>query len=85
MKFPVYAVRDALIGYSMPVIRDNDAVASRAFEFDVTRSDSPYKVHPEHYQLYYIGTYDTDNGDICGDVPRMVVSANDFIIAKEYE
>ena len=79
MIFPMYAVRDSLIGFSMPVIRDNDAVASRAFEFDCNRDDSPYRSHPEHFQLYYIGDYDTDNGDIDPAVARLVCSASDFV------
>lgn len=79
MKFPVYAVRDSLIGFSMPVIRDNDAIASRAFEYDILRDDSPYKNHPEHFQLFHIGEYDTDTADIVSVAPRMVCSAVDFV------
>lgn len=79
MKFPVYAVRDSFVGFGIPVIRDNDAVASRSFEFDCNRSDSPYTVKPECYQLFHIGDYDTDTGDIIGCSPRMVISAADFV------
>lgn len=79
MKFPVYAIRDSLIGFSMPVIRDNDSVAARSFEFDILRDDSPYKNHPEHFQLFNIGDYDTDDGNILGCPPRMVCSAIDFV------
>lgn len=79
MKFPLYAIRDSLIGFSMPVIRDNDAIASRAFEFDILRDDSPYKNHPEHFQLFHIGEYDTDDGTIVSFSPRMVASASDFV------
>ena len=79
MKFPLYAVRYSLIGFSMPVIRDNDAIACRAFEFDITRDDSPYSNHPEHFQLFHIGEYDTDDGSIDPVAPRMVCSAIDFV------
>ena len=85
MKFPLYAVRDSLIGFSMPVIRDNDAVASRAFEYDYDRDDSPYKNHPEHFQLFHIGEYDTDDGTIVGCSPRMVTACTDFIVNKVKE
>ena len=79
MKFPLYAIRDSLIGFSMPVIRDNDAIACRAFEYDILRDDSPYKNHPEHFQLFHIGEYDTDTGVVDSCSPRMVASATDFI------
>lgn len=79
MIFPLYSVRDSLLGFSMPVIRDNDAVASRAFEFDINREDSPYKAHPEHFQLYKIGSFDTDTGSISVESPIVVASAVDFV------
>lgn len=79
MKFPVYAVRDSLVGFGIPVIRDNDSVAARSFEFDFSRTDSPYTIKPECYQLFHIGEYDTDDGNIIGCSPRMVASAADFV------
>lgn len=79
MKFPIYAVRDSYNGFGMPVLRDNDATASRAFEFDCTRSDSPYTVRPECYQLYIIGEFDTDTGNILSDTPTLICAATDFV------
>lgn len=79
MKFPVYAVRDSLIGFGMPLLRDNDSVASRAFEHDITRDDFPYKTHPQDYQLYRIGIYDTDNGVLEATPVELIASAIDFI------
>lgn len=82
MKFPLYAVRDSLVGFGMPIIRDNDAVASRSFEYDFNRDDSPYRVHSEEYSLFHIGEYDTDTGDISPLPPRLVVCASDFSIKE---
>lgn len=82
MKFPLYAINDDLIGFGMPVIRDNDAVASRAFEFDIMRDDSPYHHHPEHFKLFHIGEFNTDDGIISGCAPRLVVCASDFVKEK---
>lgn len=82
MKFPIYAVRDSLLGFSAPIIRDNDAVASRAFEFDCNRDNSPYRTHSEQFQLYHIGEYDTDTGDLCSSSPVLIASACDFIEKK---
>lgn len=79
MKFPIYCVRDSLIGFGIPVLRDNDSVASRSFEFDLTREGSPYSNHPEHFQLFRIGEFDTDDGSIVSSSPFLVASAIDFI------
>ena len=82
MKFPMYSVRDSYTGFGMPVLRDNDSSASRAFEFDCTRSDSPYSVRPECFQLYTIGEFDTDTGAVLSDTPTLIASAVDFVKEK---
>lgn len=79
MVINVYAIRDSLIGFSMPVLRDNDSVASRAFEFDCNLDKSPYSVKPEHYQLFRIGSYDTDTAEMFSESPVFIASAVDFI------
>lgn len=79
MKFPLYAVRDSYIGFSMPVIRDNDSVASRSFQFDCERDNSPYSTRPECFQLFNIGIYDTDSSVVESSSPVLVASAVDFV------
>ena len=74
MKFPVYAVRDSLLGFGFPMIRDNDAVASRAFEYDLKVDNSPYAHHPQDFQLYRIGEFDTENGNIKSESPTLIAS-----------
>ena len=79
MKFPIYSVRDSYRGFGILFLSDNDSTATRSFEFDCTRSDSPYSVRPECYQLYSIGEFDTDTGNIVSNSPIMISSANDFV------
>lgn len=78
MVIDVYAIHDSCLGYSMPILRDNDAVATRAFEYDVVQENSPYSLHPEHFKLFHIGTYNTDDGSIVSCEPRYICSATDF-------
>lgn len=79
MKFSVYCVRDSLLGFGFPVIRDNDAVASRAFEYDLKVDNSPYKHHPQDFQLYRIGEFDTESGEVISESPVLIASAIDFV------
>lgn len=79
MKFSVYAVRDSLLGFGMPIIRDNDAVASRAFDYDLNVDGNPMASHPEDFQLYRIGSFDTDTGIVDSETPVVIASAIDFV------
>lgn len=79
MVISLYAVRDSYLGYSMPIIRDNDSVASRAFEYDCLMENSPYKTRPECYSLFHIGFYDTDSSRVESIDPVFICSASDFI------
>lgn len=79
MIFSVYAVKDNLIGFTMPVIRDNDAIAVRIFDDECNADGSRYKTHPNDFALYYIGTYDTDNGIMQPETVRLVASATEFV------
>ena len=79
MVISVYCVRDSLLGFGMPILRDNDAVASRAFDYDLNIDGSPMASHPQDFQLYRIGFFDTDTGIIDSESPVLVASAIDFI------
>ena len=80
MTISVYCVRDQLIGYGIPILRDNDAVASRSFAYDINEvPNSPYKANPEHYQLFKIGEFDTVSGIINSIDPVLIVNASDLI------
>lgn len=78
MKFEVYAVRDSLIGFGLPLLRDNDAVASRSFEYDISNNEI-YKTRPQDYQLYKLGSFDTETGELEKCSPVLIASAIDFI------
>lgn len=79
MKISVYSYRDCLVGYGMPILRDNDAVATRAFKFDVNEDRSMFKSDPKDFQLFRIGEFDTDTGIIDSYDPVLIVNANDLI------
>lgn len=79
MVISVYCVRDSLLGFGMPILRDNDSVASRAFDYDLNVPNNPMASHPDDFQLYRIGSFDTDTGIITSESPVFIASASDFI------
>lgn len=78
----IYSIKDALTGYMNVTLEQNDASAIRNFEHAVTRVDSLFFSHPEHYSLYRVGTFDTTHGiaDIMDGAP--IASASDILVKK---
>lgn len=74
MKYDVYSVRDALVGFGFPVPMDNDAVAVRNFGETHKNVGSP-----EDFSLWKIGSFDTETGTIVSDLPSMLVQLTDVI------
>lgn len=64
MIYPVYAIRDAKVGFMSPTVDQNDASAARNFEHAVMNSASLMNSHPGDYALYRIGSFDTESGVI---------------------
>jgi len=82
MRHAVFAVRDTCIGaYNMPMFFQNRAAAVRALGDAVNRpkDDNMYYQHPEHYQLYYIGDFEDDNGELFPCVPVFVVDCQSLV------
>lgn len=67
----VYAVQDAKSGmFNAPIFLLSDGEALRAF-MDACRegSDSLLSKYPEDFNLFFIGTYDENEGILKGEVP----------------
>lgn len=78
MIYPLYSIRDSLVGYGIPFSCDNDAVAMRYFNQACSQPNSIYALNRNNFDLYSIGTFDTASGEIESAVPRYVCSANDL-------
>lgn len=78
MKYPIYVVHDALVGYQNPSIMHNDAFAMRNFSeaFDGVKNSSDYS-------LWKVGYFDTETGLIESMSPSLICRASDFIKESE--
>lgn len=78
MKLGVYCIRDRKTGFMSPNVDMNNVSAIRNFEHACMRDDSLFYSHPEDYELYKLGEFDTDSGVITASVeqPEFLVSAS---------
>lgn len=74
---PMYVVRDTMAGYKEPSLFPNDEVAERDFAIS-------FKEHPlkDYYQLWKVGTYDTESGTVIGIEPELRMKGVDIICKK---
>ena len=79
----VFAVRDTCVGtFLMPWYFQNAAAAVRALGDAVNKpgEDNQFFQHPEHYQLYDLGTYDDENGQfVLNPAPVFVVDCQSLV------
>lgn len=85
MEYPIYAIRDSKVGFMTPTVDQNDASAARNFEHAVMNSASLMNSHPGDYELYRIGTYETDSGEIHPEMPVHIASAFDVVVRSVKE
>ena len=64
MKLNVYAMRDKLAGYLQPTFEQSDEIAVRNFSFAINNKGTLLYAAAKHFDLYKLGTYDTDTGII---------------------
>lgn len=70
MKYPVFCIRDVKTGFMSPTIDQNVPAATRNFEHAVRNSASLMNSHPQDYQLFCIGEFDSDSGAL---TPKEVI------------
>ena len=77
-----FAVRDTCVGaYLLPMFFQNSAAAVRALGDAVNKpkDDNQFYQHPEHYQLYSIGSFNDDDGQFTPVVPVFIVDCQSLV------
>lgn len=75
----IVAVRDrAVDAFSRPFFVPTVGAAVRSFRDEVNKPDSPMYAHPEDYDLYEIGRFEDNTGELVPlDRPRQVAIGKD--------
>lgn len=76
MKYGLYCIKDTLVGFMTPFIQPNDATAIREFSNIVNNSNTSVSVNFANMELYRIGSFDSNNGDIESKVEYLIKGAD---------
>lgn len=68
----LYAIKDVKSGFSDPCVQVNDAVAGRGFERSVPHMADDLGVPVSDLQLWRIGAYDVDSGQLIPENPVLL-------------
>lgn len=77
MIYGIYAVRDVKAGFMTPTVDLSDNTAARNFSHAIKTSDSVFASFAKDFDLFRIGSYDTDTGEILPSKPEHVISGSD--------
>jgi len=80
----VFGVRDAKAqAFLQPFYSNSSGSAIRAFGDAVNDRQSPLGKHPMDYQLFELGTFDDNSGELLSLNPmRLLASGSDFMAVK---
>jgi len=77
-----FGIRDTCVGaYQVPMFFVNSAAAVRALGDAVNRAkeDNAFYQHPEHYQLWHLGSFDDESGLFTPVAPVFVVDCQSLV------
>lgn len=72
MILELYSLRDRAQGYTTPIPFANKDVADRWFK-EMRAENITVKLSPEDFELYSMGTFDTETGKIESEVVKVYV------------
>ena len=77
MKLKIYAVKDVRTeAFLKPFFVQNFAVMERAIMDARNDENNTLSVHPEDYQVYELGEYDDNTGEISPVPPKFLFNVN---------
>lgn len=72
----LFSVRDINLGFNQPFCDSNEDVAKRGFAFSVNHTDL-IGFAPGDFDLYCIGEFDIESGQITPQLPQLVCHATE--------
>ena len=74
----MYSVRDLNAGFNQPWCDKNDECAIRGFSYSMNNNDI-MGFAPADFQLFLVGTFDSDKGDVTHVIPELIVRGEEVV------
>lgn len=85
-RMKIVVVHDAAMAcFLNPFATPHIGGAIRSFMDEARNEQSPVFAHPEDYDLYLIGEFDTDTGNLIAQEPMQIASATDAKDSKNVQ
>lgn len=79
MRLFIVTIRDsASAAYHAPLFFPALGLAERWFRDECNSQQSDLFKHPADYELYVLGSYETDTGELSPDTPRLIARGQDM-------
>lgn len=85
MKYLVVCVRDrAAVAYGVPNFVLSRGAAIRSFADEINRAapDNMLYLHPDDFDMFYLGVYDGDTGEFVCTAPEQIAVGKDLKVSK---
>lgn len=77
MRSGIFAIYDNVAKiFHDPFMSPSKGAAERSFRDSIADPQSVAHRHPEDYDLFFIGTYDTESGSILPSEPELLVNGS---------
>lgn len=82
MKYPIYSYRDHKVGFMPPQCDQSEQAAVRGFAYAINGKDGIMHFSPSDFDLYHVGDFDSESGQIVAFVPELVCSGSSISEVK---
>lgn len=79
MNLNIYSVRDLKASFGDVMMDVNDAVAMRNFQVACSRENTPLHVKGSDFELYRVGSFDTETGVITPEDKTLICVGKDML------
>ena len=83
MKYPMYAIRDVKTSFLPPQLAMNDEDSIRQFAMMVNSPEKVYGFQPKDFDLYQVGSFDTEKGVLEVESPIRFVVAGSALVNRD--
>lgn len=73
MIYPIFCMKDELVGFMTPTLDQNEASALRNFRHAIASTDGVLHTHPDNFSLWFLGTFNNETGELLPDSPQLLM------------